>query len=344
MPSRSDAAGSDAAGTDAHGSGTASGAGAGTGAGPRHVQPAPVEVDARGILHPTQLQRVVALNRYPAGEVLAGLVEWFWGVTWSLPPGVTYTQQLLTHPGGNLSVGHGEAGPDGEPAPPEAVLYGVATRLSSRRLAGSGWTVAALTLPGGLGALAPGPVVRLTDRTRPLGRPAIPCLDAARLLDEIVCAGAKRIDTERIDTERIDAERDPQDAEPDRVAVLRDRLAAVVAAADPARVAAAREVARVAGLAEADRGIRRVEQLATAAGVTPRTLQRMFAEHAGVSPTWVLRRYRLLEAAEAARQASGMTWAELAADLGYSDQAHLVREFRTHLGTTPAAYAARQTG
>ena len=89
--------------------------------------------------------------------------------------------------------------------------------------------------------------------------------------------------------------------------------------------------------------MRRVEDLSVLAGVTARTLQRMFAEHAGVTPTWVIRRYRLLEAAEQARlHGDEVSWSGLAADLGYSDQAHLVRDFRAHLGTTPAAYAARQ--
>jgi AraC-like DNA-binding protein len=32
----------------------------------------------------------------------------------------------------------------------------------------------------------------------------------------------------------------------------------------------------------------------------------------------------------------------VAAELGYSDQAHLIREFRAAVGTTPAAYAAAQ--
>ncbi|MHB1501986.1 MAG: helix-turn-helix domain-containing protein [Candidatus Dormibacteria bacterium] len=63
---------------------------------------------------------------------------------------------------------------------------------------------------------------------------------------------------------------------------------------------------------------------------------------AWVSPMWVLRRYRLLETAEAVREGAEVSWAELAADLGYADQAHLIRDFRSALGQTPAAYAAAQ--
>lgn len=61
-----------------------------------------------------------------------------------------------------------------------------------------------------------------------------------------------------------------------------------------------------------------------------------------MSPTWVLRRYRTLDAMEQARAGEPTSWAQVAADLGYADQAHLVRDVRKHLGTTPAAYAAAQ--
>lgn len=59
-----------------------------------------------------------------------------------------------------------------------------------------------------------------------------------------------------------------------------------------------------------------------------------------MSPSFVIRRWRIIEAAEAARTAidtdgewSG--WASVAAELGYADQAH------RHLGTSPGAYFAR---
>lgn len=34
-------------------------------------------------------------------------------------------------------------------------------------------------------------------------------------------------------------------------------------------------------------------------------------------------------------------WAAIAQDLGYHDQAHLIRDFRAQIGSTPAAYARR---
>ncbi|HEY4849668.1 MAG TPA: helix-turn-helix domain-containing protein [Streptosporangiaceae bacterium] len=60
-------------------------------------------------------------------------------------------------------------------------------------------------------------------------------------------------------------------------------------------------------------------------------------------PTWVIRRYRLLEAAGAVRGGKPVSWANVAADLGYADQAHLIRDFRAAIGQTPAAYADAQS-
>ena len=68
----------------------------------------------------------------------------------------------------------------------------------------------------------------------------------------------------------------------------------------------------------------------------------MFLRYAGVSPMWVIRRYRLLDAAESVREGTPVSWAEVAAGLGYADQAHLTRDFRAAIGQTPAAYASAQ--
>ena len=124
-----------------------------------------------------------------------------------------------------------------------------------------------------------------------------------------------------------------------RVARLRDALERALVAE---RVTAARRVAEVARLAETDRALRQLGDLSRAVGIGQRTLQRLFLDYAGVSPTWVLRRYRLLEVAEAVRGGEQVLWTAVAADLGYADQAHLIREFRAATGRTPAAYARAQ--
>jgi AraC-like DNA-binding protein len=279
--------------------------------------PDPVERDSRGILDPWLMRQRVQLTRYPAGAALDGLIDRFWAVRWDLPSGVAHEQQLLTHPGANVSVGHANGEPGQlQPGPVEARLYGVARGLSARVLVGRGWTVAAMTRPGGLGAFITGSAADFTDRIVPLGQAL--GTDEAELLRQMT-------------------------AEPDEAARVALLAAALEQAVDPERRLPAAEVAGVARLAEEDRAVRRLGDLCERSGIGARTLQRMFLQYAGVSPTWVLRRYRLLEAAESVREGKPVSWAEIAADLGYADQAHLTRDFRAAIGQTPAAYAESQS-
>jgi AraC-like DNA-binding protein len=277
-------------------------------------EPASVERDSRGILDPWLLRQRLALTRYPAGPALDGLVDHFWAIRWDLPAGVQHRQEVLTHPVANISVSH----PDARSGlcAIEARLSGVARKLTDRVVAGQGWVVAAMTTPGGLGAFLPGSAARLTGRTVPLGTALD--LDEAALIAEVTDAPA----------------------EVERVAVLRGALGRALVAR---RVGPARQVAEIARLAETDRTIRQLGELSRKAGVSQRTLQRMFLEYAGVSPTWVLRRYRLLAAAEAVRSGERVSWTEVATNLGYADQAHLIRDFRSATGRTPAAYAGDQS-
>jgi AraC-like DNA-binding protein len=92
----------------------------------------------------------------------------------------------------------------------------------------------------------------------------------------------------------------------------------------------------------ADRRILKVEDVADRFGLHPRTLQRLFNQYVGVSPKWVIQRYRLHEAAEQVADGAAANWAKLAQDLGYFDQAHFIRDFKAMIGSTPAEYA-RQT-
>ncbi|WP_037708700.1 helix-turn-helix domain-containing protein [Streptomyces griseus] len=120
-----------------------------------------------------------------------------------------------------------------------------------------------------------------------------------------------------------------------RVAALDAFLLARGPAPDPA-AAQARELVE---LVRTDRTVRRVARLSRLSGLSARSLQRLFAAHVGVGPKWVILRYRLHEALERAEAGTAPEWADLAAELGYSDQAHLVRDFTSTLGLSPTAYA-----
>lgn len=262
--------------------------------------------------------RHVDLQRYPAPPELTGLIDWFWSVRWSLPMGFTHRQDVISQPGVNLSIG--SAPPPGLNPPPgpyplHSVVNGVTTELSSRVLSGAGWNLAAKTSTGGFGAWVDD-VQQLTDLVLPTS-----------------------------DLLAVDADLIAQVASvefPEGATLLGAQLIRLLDGRPVERIGQAQEVAEIARQVEHDREIRRLDDLSRRAGVAPRTLQRMFASCAGVSPTWVIRRFRLIEAAELVREGQQADWSGVAAALGYADQAHLTRDFARTLGQTPAAYAREQ--
>ena len=88
-----------------------------------------------------------------------------------------------------------------------------------------------------------------------------------------------------------------------------------------------------------DRTITRVDQIALRFAMTTRQIQRLFREYVGVTPKWVIKRYRLIEAAERIAAGDVADFATLALDLGYADQAHFIRDFKQIIGRAPAAFA-----
>ena len=93
-----------------------------------------------------------------------------------------------------------------------------------------------------------------------------------------------------------------------------------------------------------DRALVRVDQVAALGAVSVRSLQRLFAAYIGVSPKAVLARYRLQDAVAAIDAGEVDDLAGLAAALGWFDQAHFSRDFRSVVGTTPSAYLQRSRG
>ena len=77
-----------------------------------------------------------------------------------------------------------------------------------------------------------------------------------------------------------------------------------------------------------------------ASGLSHRRFEQLFEQSAGLKPkTWQrVRRFQRAVHALAAHDAPAP--AELAATLGYSDQSHLIREFRAMAGLTPGRFHA----
>ena len=87
-----------------------------------------------------------------------------------------------------------------------------------------------------------------------------------------------------------------------------------------------------------------MEAVAQFAGISVLALQRLFRARVGVSPKWVIQRYRMHEALErvtelALARSGPVRLSSLAYELGFTDQAHFCRVFKQFIGQSPAAYA-----
>ncbi len=190
-------------------------------------------------------------------------------------------------------------------------LVGVPKGRFTTRLEGKGRVLGTKFRPGGCRPFLGGPVSSLTGRR---------CL-----LEEVFGAAARGLE------ERALAQAEPADA----FAEVQRFLRSLNPVPDRQGELAGRIAERIA----ADRALIRVEQVAAAFGLGVRALQRLFAEQVGVSPKWVIQRYRLHEAAERIAAGGDLDWPDLALELGYADQAHFIRDFRRLVGHSPAGYA-----
>ena len=251
------------------------------------------------------------LDRVPAPADLADLVERFWQVRWELPEERRSSVVLLPHPCVNVVYDRGQIG-----------IFGVGRERFAYELSGVGWVYGINFRPGGFLPWLGEPVAQLTDRARPLAT-LWGAAEADRFAAELAAAG--RAATGPAATGALDA----------LVEVAQRHLRAHRPPTDP-------EVARVGRIVHAllhDRSITRVDDVTGRFGLSTRSLQRLFQRYVGVSPKWVLRRYRLHEAAARLAEGPDSTWTEVALELGYFDQSHFIRDFTGAIGMTPLAYA-----
>lgn len=247
--------------------------------------------------------RLPTFDRLPAPDAVAQLVRWFWIPEWQIQPGRSSRQHLIAFPAYNLVVEPGTVG-----------LARPTTRSSYRDLTGTGWAVGALLRPAAVPHFAADPAA-LRDAYQPVDLP---------VLHERVC----------------NAMLGPGDRQTrHRHAV--DTFAAWLAGTVPPPNREALLANTMVEAIDSDPTIRTVEDAAVRLCLSTRSLQRLASRYVGLPPSAMIRRRRLQEAAERLRTDPGTTLAAIAADLGYSDHAHLANEFRSVLGLTLSTYRRR---
>ncbi|MEQ4719684.1 helix-turn-helix domain-containing protein [Nonomuraea sp. B19D2] len=256
-----------------------------------------VETRQRGWVNPYAGLKAFDFLRQAPSPELSPFVDHFWVVTWT-DLAEPYEQRIVSHPTVNMTI-----------VQDFHQIAGVIKGGFSYTMRGSGRALGTRFSPGGFRPFLGGPVSQLTGRFVEIG-------------EMFGAAGATLV-------EQVLTEPDARAA-----IALVDRF---LAGLGPDRDPLAEEAAALVALAESDVSVTRVDELAARSGRSMRSLQRLFRDYVGIGPKWVIRRFRLHEAAERVYQGLGL--ATLAAELGYTDQAHLTRDFTAAVGMPPAAYA-----
>jgi AraC-like DNA-binding protein len=81
-----------------------------------------------------------------------------------------------------------------------------------------------------------------------------------------------------------------------------------------------------------------IVDLAAGLGVSHGHLDREFTRIVGLSPRRLARLLRVERLLARIEADAAVPWADLAAELGWTDQSHLIRDVRRHTGTTPSAW------
>lgn len=252
--------------------------------------------------------RSFTIARYPMSPDLADLARRFWIPVWDVPSGSQAPQRVLQYPVCLVVV-----------SDTYARFYGVMSGVSETVLEGRGWAVGLMLQPAAGYAVSRAPVRRLTDRWVELAD--VPGLPGTSLTAQVRAAMAD-------DPEADEAHATARGA-------LETALRPLLPVDEEGLL-----VNAVVGHVEHTPDLLRVEQLCARFDLSERALQRLLSRRIGLSPKWLIRRRRLHEAADRLRD-ERPSLAEIAADLGYADQPHFTRDFRTATGLTPGEFAAR---
>lgn len=255
----------------------------------------------RGILRPRIGKTKFKERRFiPSGDI-GYFVEHFWHVEWDLTGKEPYITETLPHPCVHIVFENSSS-----------YVLGIMEKKFSRTLEGKGSVFGIKFRPGGFYPFLGQPVSILTNEKRSLtdifGR------DGTGLHRQIFSSSSPG---EKAATAEIFLRRHlpPQD---ETIGLLGAVVEQIIS----------------------DRRILKVDDLVERIHISKRTLQRIFNDYVGINPKWMIKRYRLHEAVERLENSRENDLLQIALELGYFDQAHFIKDFKTIVGTTPAQYLA----
>jgi AraC-like DNA-binding protein len=259
-------------------------------------------IGSRGVLRLPPEHAGLKVSRHNPSSAMAHCIAYYWRVSWDLRGRQPHLQETLPHPNIYLVFEDNRL-----------TVAGVTTSKFTRILAEQGFAFGVKFKPGGFRAFLNSSASSITDRI--VGAHDVFGADGNALEAALISSCGEEAMVAAVDAFFL--RRVP---EPDENVELADRL-----------------VNQILHQPQ----IRTVDDLADRTGLSKRSIQRLFREYVGIPPKWVIRRYRLHELIERLEAGDPLNWPDLALELGYFDQAHLINDFRAITGYSPEDYQRR---
>ncbi|MGD8192397.1 AraC family transcriptional regulator [Brevibacillus ginsengisoli] len=257
-----------------------------------------------GLLHSSFRFDKVTLNLYLPSPDLELYIEHYWIVKWDLRGQEPFVSENLPHPSVHLVIDEGVS-----------QIVGIVKEKFSRLLQEKGFVFGIKFRPGAFYPFVNIPVYQFTGRSIPAHD--VFGADIAQLEETILSTDDE---SEMVKCSEV---------------FIRKRL--------PRHDESVTLIKTIVDFVMSDREIITVEDIASRFNCSTRMLQRLFKKYVGISPKWVIQRYRLLEVADHLASSHSPTWSQFASDLGYYDQSHFIKDFKSIVGLSPEEYVRKNS-
>ncbi|MEW7007284.1 helix-turn-helix domain-containing protein [Lentilitoribacter sp. EG35] len=256
----------------------------------------------RGLLNERQSLEKISIQTFPPCKAIDAVIDRFWHVCWALPEGEKYKQSNIPFPTQHLVLDPQNG----------SGFFGCTSGKFDYLLKGKGAVLGA-KLKSGMGqSIVQKSMSELTDTHIPIHK--LYPKDGMELEKMLLEQSVEKT------LEAFNIHISQHFIEP-----TKDMI----------------KVQNAVMKAEMDTQIFTLKNLSKALKISPRQIQRLFQNHIGLGPKWVINRYRMFEALDTLNGNSPVDLADLAIKLGFSDQAHFNNAFRSLTGFSPAKYTKR---
>jgi len=255
-----------------------------------------------GILNLDYFQSNFSLTTLHPKAHLRDYIEHYWLISWDLPKGQSHQQDVIPHPCTHVTF-----------LKNDSHIQGVCKQKYTHTLQGTGDIFGIKFTPAGFFPFADKAGLKLANISDNV-------FDINSVFD---------INTSNVEQEVLKLN-DPEG----KINCIDQLLFADAIKRDKNIVKLNNMVAEIA----TDKEIMKVSDICNKFNIEQRHLQRLFVKYIGVSAKWVINRYRMHDALTSVEANENIDWAKLALQLGYYDQAHFIKDFKSLIGKTPKNY------